>query len=426
MKDWLMQSWCELLVRFALVFFCFTLWPKGVIYWGMGVLVLAWLADGGISRLSDLIKEPLVLGVLLFCGVWVIGLLWSDPAVAFQDRWRKYFLLLTFLPLYSLLNKERLPWVIGGLASSYSVMVVLGGYNWLIQDMQGVPLFGMLYLHYSAALGIGVILAVFGGWVVLSRGSRFLAVLLWLLALLLLFLQFNQSSRGFLFATLLALLLMIIQRYWSERKMLAGGFISIVAIAVLFAVNSDVFHERVQQTSADLRSFQEGDYQTSVGYRLAIWDIGLHGIVERPLLGHGSGMAKQYLKDSYITYKQGVYRDLAEFHEARHFHNELVEIGIHLGLLGILAFAFLLWSWFRTFKEHQMTLLGSAIVCFIFLSGLTDTFLITSRIPPFLLTVTAIAVCWRKYREDPDRIGQKYTSGERNGNQNPQMFLMSA
>ena len=426
MKDWFTQNWRELLVRFALVFFCFTLWPKGGVYWGIGGLIFAWLVDGAIFRFSDLIKEPLVLGILIFCGVWIVGLFWSDFSVAFQERWKKYFLLLIFLPLYSLLNKERLPWAIGGLISSYSIMVVLGGYYWLIQDVQGVPLFGMLYLHYSAALGIGVILAVFWGWIALAEKRGLFSMLPWLAALLLLFLQFNQSARGFLFATLLALLLMVVLRYRSEKKMLVGSLVPMMAVATLFAVNSDTFRERVQQVSMDLQSFQQGDYQTSVGYRLAIWDIGLHGIVERPLLGHGSGMAKQYLKDSYVTYKQGIYRNLSEFHEARHFHNELIEIGIHLGLLGILAFIFLLWCWFNTFKRYQMTLLGSAIVCFIFLSGLTDTFLITNRILPFLLTVTAMVVYWQRYTELSDKMGQKRMINEENGNQNPQMFLMIA
>lgn len=141
-----MLSWRELLVRFALVFFCFALWPKGFMYWGVALLVVAWLVDGGLFRFRGLLKEPLVLGILVFCGVWVVGLLWSDLAVAFQDRWRKYFLLLAFLPLYSLLNKERLPWAVGGLAGSYSTMVALGGYSWSMQGMQGVPLFGMI--HY--------------------------------------------------------------------------------------------------------------------------------------------------------------------------------------------------------------------------------------------------------------------------------------
>ncbi|HMN14849.1 MAG TPA: O-antigen ligase family protein [Bellilinea sp.] len=412
------MSWREFLVRFALVFFCFALWPKGFMYWGVALLVVAWLVDGGLFRFRGLLKEPLVLGILIFCGVWVVGLLWSDLAVAFQDRWRKYFLLLAFLPLYSLLNKERLPWAVGGLAGSYSTMVALGGYSWSMQGMQGVPLFGMIHLHYSAALGIGVILAIFGSWVVLAKGNKFLTVLLWLVALLLLFLQFHQNSRGFLLTTLVTSLLMFYLYYRTEGKLLLRSVISILAVAMLFAATSDAFHERLEAAKSDLQLSRQGNYQTSVGYRLAIWDIGLHGIAERPLLGHGSGMAKQYLKDSYITYKQGIYRNLSEFHEARHFHNELIEIGIHLGLLGILAFAFLLWSWFKTFRQHQMTLLGSAIVCFIFLSGLTDTFLITNRIPPFLLAVTAIAVCWQKYNRGLDLVDRKNLQIE-NITQNP-------
>ncbi|HUM72813.1 MAG TPA: O-antigen ligase family protein [Nitrosomonas europaea] len=426
MRNQIVLNWRDLLAKFALVFFCFTLWPKGVIYWGMGMLVIAWLADGGISRLSDLIKEPLALGVLLFCGVWVLGLLWSDSAVIFQGKWRKYFILLTFIPLFSLLSRERLPWVTGALLCSYLGMVILGSYQWAMQEMQGISLLGMSYLHYSAALGIGVILAVFLGWETLSREKRWLSVLSWLIAILLLFLQFNQSARGILLATLMALLLMIVLRYRAEWRMLTGGLTAIMAMVILFATSSDIFHDRLQQAGTDLRSFQQGDYQTSVGYRLAMWDVGLHGIAEHPLLGHGSGMAKKYFDDSIITYKQGIYRNLPEFQETAHFHNELIEIGMHLGLLGILAFVFLLWCWFQIFRQNRMALLGSAIVCFICISGLTDTFLLYSGTPPFLLTVTAIAVCWRKYREDPDRIGQKYTSGERNGNQNPQMFLMSA
>ncbi len=423
MRNQTVLNWRDLLAKFALVFFCFTLWPKGEIYWGMGALVLAWLMDGGISRFSGVIKEPLVAGILLFCGVWMLGLLWSDFAAIFQGKWRKYFILLTFIPLFSLLNRERLPWAAGALLCSYLSMVILGSYQWAIQKMQGISLLGMSYLHYSAALGVGVILAVFLGLETFSRGKRFLSILLWLIAMLLLFLQFNQSARGILLATLMALLLMVVLRYRVKWRMLAGGLMAIIATVVFFAGSSDIFHSRLQQAGADLRSFQQGEYQTSVGYRLAMWDVGLHGIAERPLLGHGSGMAKKYFDDIIIAYKQGIYKKLPEFQEIAHFHNELIEIGMHLGLLGILAFVFLLWCWFQIFRQNQMTLLGSAIVCFIFISGLTDTFLLYSGIPPFLLTVTAILICWQKYREDPDRIGRGYTSDEKNRNQNS--FLIS-
>src|SRR5690606_34751924 len=99
---------------------------------------------------------------------------------------------------------------------------ILGSYQWAIQKMQGISLLGMSYLHYSAALGVGVILAVFLGLETFSRGKRFLSILLWLIAMLLLFLQFNQSARGILLATLMALLLMVVLRYRVEWRMLAG------------------------------------------------------------------------------------------------------------------------------------------------------------------------------------------------------------
>ncbi len=407
MEEWITQNWRELFIRFVLVLFCFTLWPKGFIYWGMGLLVFAWLMDGGISRCSDLLQEPLVMGILVFCGLWLLGLLWSDSAAIFQGKWRKYFILLTFIPLFSLLNKERLPWAAGALLCSYLGIVALGGYQWATQGTQGIALLDMSYLSYSSALGAGVILAVFLGWETLSGGKRLPSVLLWLTAILLLFLQFNQSARGMLIATQAALLLMMVLRYRIAWRRLAGGLFLIMAMTVLFAASSDIFRDRLQQAVADLHAFQQGYYQTSVGYRLAMWDVGLHGIAEHPLLGHGSGMAEKYFDDSIATYKQGIYRKLPEFQETAHFHNELIEIGMHLGLLGILAFGFLLWCWFRSFRQSQVALLGSAIVFFIFMSGLTDTFLLYGRIPPFLLTVTAITVCWRKYQKNSGAAGLK-------------------
>ncbi|BBL34955.1 hypothetical protein Nstercoris_01209 [Nitrosomonas stercoris] len=398
MRDWIRLNWRELLVRIALIFFCFSLWPKGLVYWGIGLLVLAWIVDNGLSRFAELLKEPLIQGVLVFCGAWVIGLLWGDFPIDFSGKWRKYFILLTIIPFFSLLNKERLLWAAGALISSYLGMVALGGYQCLVQEEQGVPWLGMSYLGYSAVLGLGVLVAVYGGWIASSRAQRAVAILLWVFALALLFLQFNERARGVLLATLVTLLLIFCWYYRIKGRLLLGSVATIAVVTTLFAATSDVFHERLEDVSSDLQLSQQGNYHTSVGYRLAMWDVGLHGIAERPLLGYGTGMAKQYFEDSIVTYKQGIYKELPKFMETKHFHNELIEIAMHLGLLGVAAFIFLLWSWFRTFKQHQMGLLGSTIICFVFLCGMTDTFLLYSRIPPFLLIMTVVAISWQRYQ----------------------------
>ena len=59
-----------------------------------------------------------------------------------------------------------------------------------------------------------------------------------------------------------------------------------------------------------------------------------------------------------------------------HYHNDWIEIGMHIGALGLVAYAFLLWSWYRTLRAHQLSILEETLVCFIFLSGLTDTFIV--------------------------------------------------
>lgn len=371
-----------------------------MVYWGTAILCFAWLLDGGPTKFHQILKEPLAVGILVFCSAWLIGLLWSDLSIALQGKWKKYFILLIFIPFYSLLNKERLPWTIGGLLIGYVAMVGLGCYQWLIEGKQGdgIPLLHMNYLSFSSALGIGSICAVFIATLPALKNEKSLRIMLWTAACLLLFIQFNQSARGLLISTITTLLIIIALRYREQWKILVSGLLSFSVIAILFAANSTVFQERLQQTITDLQAFQQGNYMTSPGYRLAMWDVGLHGIIEHPLLGQGTGMAGQYFEKEITTYKHGVYQDLPAFQETKHFHNELIDIGMNLGLLGISAFLFLLGCWLRTFKQHHLLLAGCTTSYFIVMSGMTDTFLLYSRIPLFLLIITAIGISWQQFK----------------------------
>jgi O-antigen ligase len=150
------------------------------------------------------------------------------------------------------------------------------------------------------------------------------------------------------------------------------------------------------QVKNDIELLQQGNYSSSLGYRLAMWDVGLHGIAERPFLGHGTGMPESYFDDTIQTYKNGVYKDLPKFQETSHYHNDWIEIAMHIGILGILALMFLLWSWYQAFERKQLKLLGTGLVGYIFLAGFTDAFIIFSRTPVLLLLITAIAMSWQR------------------------------
>ena len=388
-------EWRNMLAKFTLFFFGIAMWYKWPSYYGYSLLVLVWVLDGGLRRLRQTIKEPFVLAILLFCAVLALGILWSDYPKSGYFRWNKYFVFLVFIPLLSLLNKERLPWAIGGLLIGYFSVFLTGVYQWITTGEQGtsIPnLIRMNYLHFSVMVGIGVILALYLAG---ASNNRKIKSVLWFLAVFFLFIQFNQHGRGPLLATVLTSALLIFMLYRTRIKALLGVMASLAIVVLILAYSSDNFQARVAQAQSDIEFLQQEKYATSLGYRLAIWDIGLHAIAQRPLFGHGSGMALSSFENNVETYKGGLYTHI--WKEPKfHYHNDLIEIGIYVGALGLMAYAFFLWSWFQTLRAHRLTILGAALVCYVFLAGLTDTTLIYNGVPTLLLAITAIAISWQK------------------------------
>jgi O-antigen ligase len=386
-------GWRDILAKFALLFFGIVLWYKMSIYFGYGLLVLAWILDGGLHRPRKMIKEPLVLAILFFCAVLVLGILWSDYPNSGRIRWNKYIVLTVFIPYLSLLNKERLSWAIGGLVIGYSVVLLMGIYYRFFLGEQGIPPLKMAYLHFSMMLGIGAILI---SYLAATSSNKKVRGLLWGFAVFLLFMQFNQNGRGPLLATVPTLVFLLFILYRTHIKKLLGIMAAMIIVIGIFTYNSNNFHERLSQTQGDVELIQQENYGTSMGYRIGMWDVGLHAIAQRPWFGYGTGMAASAFEQTAETYKGGRYKSLANFQKNPHYHNDLIEMGVYLGALGLLAYIFLLWSWFQTLRAHRLTTLGVALVCFIFLAGITDVIFIYGQIPSLLLVITAIAIVWKE------------------------------
>jgi len=386
-------SWQELFIRFALVFVCIAFWRGDLNIYSFSLLVIAWLMDGGLRRLYQALKLPLVQAIVLLCALLLIGLSWGELPDNGRMKWLKYFILLILIPLYSLLNKARMPWAIGGLVTGYLIVLALGIYQRLVTGEQGIALLNMSYLSFSAMLGTGAIAAV--GLACASR-SAVTAGALWIAALALIFIQFHQSGRALLLVALIAIVLQAYLRFRIDLRKFAGIFIALLIVAGIFAYSSPVFQERLLLIKSDIASLQQGHYNSSLGYRLAMWDVGLHAIAERPLTGYGTGMPGRYFDTTIQTYKGGLYKDLPVFQKTSHYHNDWIEIGMHVGISGMLALLFLYWAWYQAFKRSGLGVLGAGLVTYIVLAGMTDAFLIFSRMPVLLLTITAFAMSYHK------------------------------
>jgi O-antigen ligase len=295
-----------------------------------------------------------------------------------------------FIPYLFLLNRDRLPWAISGLIIGYTGVLLLGIYHQYFLGGSGIPALRMAYLHLSLALGVGVILA---GYLVATGCNKRVQLALFLLASILLCLQFNLNGRGPLYATLLTLVFMIILLYRRQTKKMISIMVLTASLIGIFAYHSSIFQERITQAQTDIELSERGENQTSVGQRRAFLEVGLYAITQRPWFGYGTGMAKKAFDENAETYEGGRYKDVASFHNL-HYHNDLIEMGVYLGVLGIAAYILLLWGWFKTLRVRQMTILGATLVFFVFMAGLTDVFFFYGQIPSLLLVITSIAIIW--------------------------------
>jgi O-antigen ligase len=159
--------------------------------------------------------------------------------------------------------------------------------------VQGIPPLNISYLTFSSMLGIGVILSLYLAGVSTDKKIK---SALWLLAAFLFFIQLNQNGRGPLLATLLASIFLIYLRYKTEKKVLLSIVASVTIMVVFFAHNNGNLHERLVQAQSDIELSKRGKYDNSLGYRLAVWDVGLHGIAQKPLFGHGTGVPQKLFR----------------------------------------------------------------------------------------------------------------------------------
>jgi O-antigen ligase len=354
--------------------------------------MLAWILDNDFHRTKETFKEPFVKAIIFFCLVLAAGITWSDYPDSGYIRWNKYFTFLFIIPYLSLLNKERLPWAIGGLVAGYSCILLAGVYYWIVLGEQGIPSLKMTYLRFSLTVGIGVILMLyFAG----MSGSIKIKLLFWFIAGLLLFIQFNQDGRGPLLTTVATSMLLILMLYKTKIRMLCGILVSLIIIILVFSLGNDRFQQRLASAKSDIKFLQQEKFDTDLGYRLAIWDVGLYAISQRPLFGYGTGMALSTYEKYVESYKDGRYESL--WRDPRfHYHNDLIEIGVFTGGLGLSGFFFLLWGWFQSLKVRRLTTLGAVVVCFVFLAGLTDIFLAYTGLPLLVIAISALAIVWQK------------------------------
>jgi len=150
--------------------------------------------------------------------------------------------------------------------------------------------------------------------------------------------------------------------YALARFTISRGIIALVGVGMI------IFLFSFSSNFAKLSSLSEG--KASFSNRLAVWNIALSGIGEKPFLGHGANMFEPY----YLAQKnKGAVMLPVTGEIFDKPHNAYLEIAFSYGIIGLVAYLFFIGAVFR--RAWSIPAFAGALTAYlVFLFFFFDTF----------------------------------------------------
>ncbi|MBP7607808.1 MAG: O-antigen ligase family protein [Giesbergeria sp.] len=308
------------------------LWLPSGYSWGAALLLLCSLASAGVWLRRPLARSSwwLLLAMLGMGSLWLldIGAGWIPRE---WDKPSKYFLALPCLA-YALAFAPRLDWLWGGvwLGACGSGAVAL--YQTSVLGLSRATGYTNAIQYGDLSLLLGLMCAVlllvdWARWKAWQRLGWALAMLLGCTGSLL------SGSRGGWLALVVVLPVCaaLLARRGQWPTLLRGAGLVLGMLAALLLFKGAEVEQRIDEAHSEAQVYQDqGNADTSIGHRLAHWQLAWQMGLERPVLGWGhSGYAQE--KARRVAAGQAP----ASVLQFTHAHNEAFDLFAKRGLLGV-------------------------------------------------------------------------------------------
>jgi len=304
------------------------------------LILILWFFQGGLrERFDHLKKHRLTIAIVVFMGLNLLSLLWSeDPAGGFA-YWRKYLYLLLVPVIASSLRpvfaaRAFRAFLTGAVCSVLIMPVVILADLHIRHIHPGNPAATMSHLDYSIVLAVAGLLVLVHLAHTRVPASR---LWMWLTALVIilggLLLNIGRSGQFAFTATLVVLIPFFLRRkHWFHRAavLVCAGCVLIAAYAVV-----PRFQERVDRGVVELHdAVFEHRVDTNQGKRIAGALVGLEMIRSNPVLGTGIGGNMLEFRRLLESDFPGYIDEVGWF---PHFHNQYLQVATELGVVGLLS-----------------------------------------------------------------------------------------
>ena len=209
----------------------------------------------------------------------------------------------------------------------------------------------------------------------------------------------SQSRTAWLVSVFLfAGLLLVWRRNGLLTKRLASGFIALMLVLMLAASQTPLVAQRVDSALAQYHALRaDGEWRSSLGKRVIMWEGGLSAAREKPLFGWGADNSQAAAAAQLSS--PAMQRAVLGYN---HLHNEYINTLVARGLPGLLSLAALLFVPLYLFTrrtndpERQLVVngIGSLLCLGYALSGLSNLAFGDDTLNIFFVYFLAVTLPW--------------------------------
>lgn len=331
-ENFLKMDWTSATLIFLLLATAFSIQGSITILYILLLLAALYNFKALKAAFLSLQKEEIIL-LISFIG-WLIATIISSIAnnnwagSAFENPIRLALASILYLH-FKTINKKALKLSLYG----FLVAPVM-----LISTHNVIPIFNRWYNYLDAVFyGDAAIISAAASILILKtevgRPSIKMLSLISLAAALLV--AFKSGTRGAWIAAPTVFLPFFLQSTNTKdlkKQILIAITIAVVAITAL--MQSHQFDNRINDIKSNLISWQKGNDNTSIGVRLAIWEIALEMYKENPIFGKGPGT---FTQTALGAYQNGRISKMVVEQGAVQPHNEYLAAASQLGSIGLIA-----------------------------------------------------------------------------------------
>jgi len=300
------------------------------------LILLCWLIEGNFrEKLREIGSNPLGLAILVYAGVLLIGLCWTDSFADGVAVVRKQWKIFLAPVLLTTVRWDRRWWYVAAFIAGVTatMLVVAADYFDLLQVV-GLSAEQLSFhtetvqLQYVPMLALAIYVLLHQVLWGRKNGWQWWGLLLFP-ALLMMHLFYTRGRAGqVVFFALMALLLF---QYYRRNILKAYLVIALVFPMVFIAAYrfSPVFQSRIEAALQDIQTIDDNP-DTSVGVRLHYWKISWRMIKDSPWIGVGTGDFSR----TYLAINNALSPNIAPTNNP---HNQYVFATAQLGVLGLLS-----------------------------------------------------------------------------------------